>query len=161
MMNNRNWMRTLLCLCLALGMVFTLCACGGTGETPGGETPGGEAPGGETPGGETPGGENTPALPTPESYADGAAVKGGGATIAAGAFALTATTYDPASAEAVKAGAFFRSAVKLPGKVFRVSDDKPVSLGGAANQTYDGGGAILIAPMGLEIKGAAALPCEI
>ncbi len=186
-MKNKQWLRTLLCICLALGMVWSLCACGSTGETPGGETPGGETPGGETPGGETPGGEtpggetpggetpgsetpggetpggetpggeDTPAPPTPITYADGAAVQGGGATIAEGAFALTATTYDPASAEETKAGSFFRSAVKLPGKVFRVSDDKPVSLGGAANQTYDGGGAILIAPKGLEIKGGSGI----
>ena len=165
-MNNRNWLRTLLCLSLSLGMVWSLCACGGTGETPGGETPGGETPGGETPGGETPGGEthggetpggetpggeDTPALPTPERYGNGAAVKGGGATIAEGAFALTATAYDPANAEETKASTFFRSATKGPDKIYRVSDDKPVTISGSSGQTYDGKGTVLIAPKGLVI----------
>ena len=176
-MNNRTWLRSLLCLCLAFGMVWPLCACGGTGETPGGETPGGETPGGETPGGETPGGEtpggetpggetpggetpggeDTPALPTPERYGNGAAVKGGGATIAEGTFALTATTYDPANAEETKASTFFRSATKGPDKIYRVSDDKPVTISGSSGQSYDGKGTVLIAPKGLVIEGCHEL----
>ena len=102
----------LLCLCMALCMLFTLTACDG-GNTPGGgETPGGETPGGETPGGETPGGD-TPGDETPggNESEPPAAVSGTGLTgipadanaayapiaigdLAGGACAVDATGFD-------------------------------------------------------------------
>ena len=87
--------------------------------------------------------------PVPDSYADGAPVKGGGATIPEGSFALTATKYDESAAEEINANAFFRTAKRGEGKVFRVSDGKPVTVTRSTAQTYDGEGSILIAPQGV------------
>ncbi len=88
----------------------------------------------------------------PAAYPNGGAVEGAGATLPEGSKVLTATTYDAATAEDVKSNAFFRSAVKEAGKVFKVSDGKAVSISSSAGQTYDGKGSILITPAGLEIS---------
>ncbi len=104
-------------------------------------------------GGEDDGGNQ----PTPDNYADGAPVSGGGATIPEGSFALTETVYDESKAEETKSNTFFRTAVRGPGKVFRISDGKALTISATSNQTYDGEGSILIAPNGVVIENSRKL----
>ncbi|MBQ8350951.1 MAG: hypothetical protein IJY20_02765, partial [Clostridia bacterium] len=172
-MSNQKWLRTLLCCALVACTVFTLCACpsaetgGHTAHTGGKATCTEQAvceECGEKYGelgahayvngtctvcgakdGQTPG----DGKPVPDTYADGAAVKGGGATIEEGSFALSATTYDESTAEEIKAIAFFRGAQRGEGKVFRISDGNALTISNSAGQSYDGKGSILIAPQGV------------
>ena len=168
------------CLCLALCLAFSLCACGG-GNTPpdGGHThAGGTAtcqsqalceecgqPYGQTAAhtyengsctvcgaaeDTTPGGEDTPTAP--QAWPNGAVVEAAGARLPEGSFALEEPTYDESTAEEVAANAFFRSTKKEAGKVYRAPAGTPVSISAAGDKEYDGGGAILIAPGGVVIE---------
>ena len=168
-MKNRNFPRTLLSLALASCMMLSLCAClGSTGDgthTHSGGTATCTAKAVcETCGkdyGETAahtyengactvcGAKDGSTKPVPDTYADGAAVSGGGASIAEGSFALTATEYDESTAEETTANSFFRTAALAAGKVFRITDGNVLKISAAATKTYDGKGAILIAPQGV------------
>ena len=103
------------------------------------------------------GNETGDGKPVPDSYENGAAVSGGGATIPAGSFALTETVYDESTAAEIKANAFFRTAARGPGKVFRITDGSPLMITGIAGQNYDGEGSILIAPNGVVIENSRGL----
>ncbi len=145
-MNKRNWMRILLCLCLILCTVFSLCACPGpTVPTPGPDDP--ENPNGpEDP--NNPGNPITPSgKPVPDAYPNGGAVVGAGATLTPDSPAMKATTFDPATATDIAAADFFASTPEA-GKVYRVADEKVIV---GEKGVYDGNGAILIAPQGLVI----------
>ena len=149
-MKNRHWLRSLLCMLLVLCTVFALCGCpGGTVDpTPGPDVPDNPDPGPDNP---DPGPDDpTPEKPVPDSYGNGAAVSGAGATLPENSTVLTGTTYDASTATDTKAATFFRSA-REAGKVYRVSDDKAVTLKSSNGQTFDGKGAILIAPKGMVI----------
>ncbi len=168
------------CLCLALCLAFSLCACGG-GNTPpdGGHThAGGTAtcqsqalcaecgqPYGQTAAhtyengsctvcgaaeDTTPGGEDTPTAP--QAWPNGAVIEAAGARLPEGSFALQEPVYDESTAEEVAANAFFRSTKKEAGKVYRAPAGTPVSISAAGDKEYDGGGAILIAPGGVVIE---------
>ena len=154
-MKKNNWKHKLLCLSLIACMLLPLAACQGP-ETPApcvhsggtatckdkaicekcGEAYGSTAAhqyengtctvcGAAEGGGEDDGGHQ----PTPDHDADGAPVSGGGATIPEGSFALTETVYDESKAEETKSNTFFRTAVRGPGKVFRISDGKALTIG--------------------------------
>ena len=177
-MNKQNWLRRVLSMALLACLAFTLCACpGGAPVTPpdgsctheGGEatctakaicTKCGEAYGtvaahifvdGTCIGC---GAKDGSGAPVPDTYVDGAPVAGGGATLPEGSTCLTATTYDESTAEGIKAVSFFRNVDRQPGKVYRITDDKALKIGGAAGTYYDGNGAILIAPQGVVIEGS-------
>ncbi|MBO5051844.1 MAG: right-handed parallel beta-helix repeat-containing protein [Clostridia bacterium] len=120
----------------------TCSVCGADENTPPEPGPGGEDP---APG---PGTDD----PQPTVYPNGGEIKSAGATIASDSAILTPTVYDETGADEVNANQFFRSAVKEKGKVIRIVDGKPVTIGNSAGQTYDGKGAILVAPNGLLIK---------
>ncbi|MBQ8350477.1 MAG: right-handed parallel beta-helix repeat-containing protein [Clostridia bacterium] len=146
-MNNttKKWLRTLLCLLMALGMVFSLCACPAAEDPSAGETPGtGETPGGDEP---TP----PPVVPEDIVYGNGTVIEGSGATLGEDSPVLTPTVYDETTATEINAIQFFRGAQREEGKVFRIADGKALTIKNAAGQPYDGAGSILIAPQGVVV----------
>ena len=139
----------LLCLILAAVMTFGLCACPATEPSTGTTAASGTS--GTTAG--TPGG-NTPPEAVDAIYANGGEIDGAGASLAEGAFALTAHTPDGANAIEIETlSSLFRNRGPEANATYRLTATAPVILA-ASGKVYNGNGAIILAPCGVVINGA-------
>ena len=138
----------ILCLLLGICMLLPLAAC------PAGEpSTGTSATSSATTGAEQ---GNKPVEDVNVIYGDGTLIDGAGATLPEDCFAMAERNADEAGAiEAESLTKLFRGSGSLTaGATYRLTE---ASLINAADKIYDGNGAIILAPNGIEIDGARAL----